>query len=211
TLMVVWNEPRVDPFSCSQFHPPSSICSPSSRSTSPRTSCRKYEPTETTRPLMHGSTSPSKNGLLSHQCQVTLSRISAAARRASLLDGSSPRSRSHRSERRQVHSGLSGSPPQRPLASWRASNRAPQPSVATFAHSAATSSFGASVRSRITCQRIEGSESSSHCMTDLFGSGTWRLGELVAICWFSLLWLKDAVGGLTVGLSGSGRYLRRLD
>ena len=34
-------------------------------------------------------------------------------------------------------------------------------------------------------------------MTDLFGFGACRLGGLVAICWFSLLWLKDAVGGPT--------------
>ena len=36
-------------------------------------------------------------------------------------------------------------------------------------------------------QWIEGSESSSQRMTDLFGFGACRLGGLVAICWFSLL------------------------
>jgi hypothetical protein len=35
-------------------------------------------------------------------------------------------------------------------------------------------------------------------MTDLFGFGACRLGGLVVMCWFSLLWLKDAVGGLLI-------------
>ena len=48
---------------------------------------------------------------------------------------------------------------------------APTPWVATFARSAAISCAGALVRSRITCQQIEGSESSSHGMTELFGEG----------------------------------------
>src|SRR5690606_9627739 len=39
------------------------------------------------------------------------------------------------------------------------SSRAPQPSVATRARSAATASSGSPIRSRITCQRIDGSES----------------------------------------------------
>ena len=34
----------------------------------------------------------------------------------------------------------------------------------------------------MTCQRIEGSESSSQCMTDSLGSGTSRWGVLAAIC-----------------------------
>ena len=33
TLMLVSNDPRIEPFSCSQFQPPSAICSPRSRST----------------------------------------------------------------------------------------------------------------------------------------------------------------------------------
>src|SRR5207237_2409323 len=49
-----------------------------------------------------------------------------------------------------------------PSCRWRASNLAPQPSVATRARSAATSSSDASVRSRMTFQRIAGSESSNH-------------------------------------------------
>ena len=40
---------------------------------------------------------------------------------------------------------------------WRASSCAPTPSVATRARSAATSSAGAAVRSRSTCQRMAGS------------------------------------------------------
>jgi hypothetical protein len=40
-LIVESNEPRVEPFSCSQFQPPSAIWSFSSRSTMPRTSWPK--------------------------------------------------------------------------------------------------------------------------------------------------------------------------
>ena len=81
----------------------------------------------------------------------------------------------------ESHPRFHAAPPQRPSAPCRASSRAPQPSVATRARSAATSSAGAPVRSRITCQRIEGSESSSHWMTDLSGFGACRLGGTVII------------------------------
>jgi hypothetical protein len=64
-------------------------------------------------------------------------------------------------------------PPHRPSAPWRASSRAPAPSVATRARSAGTSSSDVSVKSRIACQRIEESESSSHCMTDLVAFIEW--------------------------------------
>src|SRR5215470_2920279 len=37
TLIVVWKEERTEPFSASQFHPPSSSCSSSSRATTPST------------------------------------------------------------------------------------------------------------------------------------------------------------------------------
>src|SRR6266545_635746 len=127
---------------------------------------------------MHGSTSPAKKGLPSQ---------------------------SHpRHVPSQSHPRFHAAPAHDPSAPCRASSRAPAPSVATRARSAATCSLGAPVRSRIACQRIEGSESSSHCMTDLFGFGACRLGGLVAICWFSLLWLKEAVSGLP-------RCIRRLD
>ena len=164
---------------------------------------------------MHGSTSPAKKGLpskshprhvpsQSHPFHVTRSRTRPTARRASSLAGSRPISRS--SDRTcivEFHPWFHAAPAHDPSAPCRASSRAPRPSVATFARSAATSSAGAPIRSRITCQRIEGSESSSHCMTDLFGFGACRLGGLIAICWFSLLWLKDAVGNPTVyGLFG---------
>ena len=56
---------------------------------------------------------------------------------------------------------------QAPPAHWpsspcRSSSLAPHPSMATLPRSAATSSRGASVRSRMTCQRIAGSESNNH-------------------------------------------------
>ena len=49
------------------------------------------------------------------------------------------------------------------------------------ARSAATSSVGAPVRSRITCQRIDGSESSSHRMTGSCGWKRFRLFEFLVI------------------------------
>ena len=60
------NDDTVAPFSTSQFQPPSASCSPRSRSTSGAMSTPKYAPVATTLPLMHGSTSPSKNGFLAH-------------------------------------------------------------------------------------------------------------------------------------------------
>ena len=81
----------------------------------------------------------------------------------------------------ESHPRFHAAPPHRPSGAWRASSRAPAPSVATLARSAATSSAGASVRSRITCQRIEGSESSSQRMTELFDFEACRLAGLVAI------------------------------
>ncbi len=86
------------PFSTSQFQPPSGSCSPRSRSTSSVISTPKYEPVETTFPLMHGSTSPSKiengatvssfgttinvlEGLLEHQRAIGGSAVLAEARR----------------------------------------------------------------------------------------------------------------------------------
>ena len=136
---------------------------------------------------MHGSTSPSKKG--SPSCSHwTFSRTSLTARRASALAGSRPNCLSSiRLHAVEVHSGKSvprlcggidrhhfspasvlnsGVPPSHcPSSRWRASNLAPQPSLAMRARSAATSSAGASMRSRITCQRIAGSESSSQSIT----------------------------------------------
>jgi hypothetical protein len=82
----------------------------------------------------------------------------------------------------ESHPRFHAAPPHRPSGAWRASSRAPAPSVATLARSAAILSAGASVRSRITCQRIEGSESSSQRMTELCSVGACRLGGLVSIC-----------------------------
>ena len=64
-----------------------------------------------------------------------------------------------------VRSCENASPAHRPSGAWSASNRAPQPSVATRARSAAMTSAGSWVRSRITCQRIAGSASSNQSMT----------------------------------------------
>src|SRR5215831_524407 len=120
---------------------------------------------------MHGSTSPSKKPLPSHSCgphprHVTPSRTRPTARRAWSLAGSRPRFRnSVRTCVVESHPRFHAAPPHRPSSAWSASSLAPTPSVATRARSAATSPAGAPIRSRITCQRIDGSESSSQSMT----------------------------------------------
>jgi hypothetical protein len=178
---VVLNDDRLEPSGASQFQPPSDSCSASSRSTRPRVASRtttswpKYAPAVATCPLMHGSSSPAKKGFPSHSggpepCHVTWSRTRPTAPRASALAGSSPRWRSsHRTCIVEFHPRFHAASPHRPSAPCMASSRAPQPWVATLARSAATSCAGAPVRSRFTCQRIEGSESSSQPMTDLIG------------------------------------------
>jgi hypothetical protein len=120
---------------------------------------------------MHGSTSPSKKALPSHSCgplplHVTRSRTRPTTRQAWSIAGSRPRSRSNmRTCIVESHPRFHATPPHRPSSAWRASSRAPRPSVATRARSPATSLAGAPVRSLITCHRIDGSESSSQSMT----------------------------------------------
>src|SRR6266702_4876738 len=52
-----------------------------------------------------------------------------------------------------------------PSSPCRSSSLAPHPSLVTLARSAATTSAGSLVRSRMTCQRIDGSESNNHSTT----------------------------------------------
>ena len=112
----------------------------------------KYAPVASVLPLMHGSTSPSKKRLPSQAvssgappAQVTCSRTRAMARRAGSLSGSSPnRRRSSSTWKVSVQSCDHGRPPHCPSGAWSASRRAPQPSVAIRARSAATRSAGAS-------------------------------------------------------------------
>src|SRR6267143_4681459 len=114
---------------------------------------------------MHGSTSPEKKAwpACSH---LLLSQTRAMARRASSLAGSTPMYHSkYNVFIVEVHSGKQVPPPHWPSDPWRASRRAPHPFLAIFDRSAATTSPGSSVRSRITCQRIEGSESNNHSTT----------------------------------------------
>ncbi len=65
----------------------------------------------------------------------------------------------------EFHPRFHAAPAHVPSSAWRASSAPPAPSAATRARSAATSPTGASIRSRITCQRTEGSESSSQSTT----------------------------------------------
>src|SRR5215213_8989771 len=121
---------------------------------------------------MQGSTSPWKNGLLSHHFHVTFCAVSAVAAATASSAGSIPKSRSHSSVSRQFHSTfvesqpvLSLVPPHDPSGACSARRAAPQPSLATRRRSAATILTRASVRSRSTCQRIAGSESINHSRT----------------------------------------------
>src|SRR5215208_5348419 len=123
---------------------------------------------------------------------VTFARTRPTARLACSLAGSSPMSCNNNNVRRVGHSGKRGSPGQVPSSDCAARSAAPQPSVAILARSAAISSSDASVKSRIACQRIEGSESSSHWIADLSGFGICHVDGWVVICWFSYY----AVGGL---------------
>ena len=178
TLIVVANDERTEPFSASQFHPPSSSCSPSRRATTPSTSCSKQVPNLTVRPLMHGSTSPLKNGCPAcsqRQCALT----SATARRTRSEDGSTPKSCNSwsvgsvavqgwpwfSSRQLRLGAGKHAPPAHWPSSPCNASSLAPQPSVVTRARSASTTPAGAWIRSRNTCQRMAGSESSSHSST----------------------------------------------
>src|SRR6267143_4652394 len=139
---------------------------------------------------MQGSTSPAKKG--SPSCShATCSRTRRTACCASAAAGSSPNARNNiRLHAVEVHSGksvpcLSGGRDSHQLmasaevslagvllSQWpsclcKASNRAPHPSVATRACSAATLSSDVSARSRMTCQRIAGSESNNQSTTSI--------------------------------------------
>ncbi len=61
TQIVVWNDER-ELAGASQFQPPSLSCSPTRRRARRSDGRPKNAPSASTPPLMHGSTSPSKNG-----------------------------------------------------------------------------------------------------------------------------------------------------
>ena len=76
----------------------------------------------------------------------------------------------------KLRAGKHAPPAHWPSSPCNASSLAPQPSVATRARSAATTSAGAWTRSRNTCQRMAGSESSSQSRTAM------RLSLMVGAC-----------------------------
>src|SRR6266508_2502578 len=135
-------------------------------------------PNVTVLPLMHGSTSPLKNGCPACS-QRHWSLTSATARRTRSEVGSTPKSCSSwsvgsvdvqgwpwpSSRQLRLRAGKHAPPAHWPSSPCNAINLAPQPSVATRARSAATTSAGACTRSRSTCQRMAGSESSSQSST----------------------------------------------
>ena len=141
----------------------------------PSTSAPKYAPSATVRPLMHGSTSPSKNADPSYS-HVQLSRTSATFSRTTSASRSTPNwRRSSRVGKVDVHwltlrevtaevgrEARAASPPV--VAAQRQQPRA-QPSVATRARSASTASDDAPQTSRSTCHRRAGSESSNQSVT----------------------------------------------
>jgi len=153
--------------------------------------------TTRTLPLIQGSTSPSKKGDSSNSGpQVLLSRTRPIALRArSLVESnprssraagylwwkSSPESRGHHPIDHRLPQGRGAahpSPRRQPAAAHRQRPRRTR-----------------SMRSRMTCQRIEGSESSSHCMTDFLGSGASRWRVLITSPLDSMIRLRcDRLG-----------------
>jgi hypothetical protein len=109
-LIVVPNDDRTEPISASQFQPPSPRRSSRIRSTIGETSTPKYAPVSIVRPLMHGSTSPSK-----YRCPACshrpFSATSAIALRADCDVGSSPSSCNVCSVCIVAVQGWPGSPP----------------------------------------------------------------------------------------------------
>lgn len=110
----------------------------------------------------------------------------------------------------EFHPRFHAAPPHLPSAAWRASSLAPAPSVATRPRSAATSSADKPIRSRITCQRIEGSESSSHCMTGVCVFGPCHFGRLIAIRWPSPILSQDAIVAVNLEPNEAAQERRQL-
>jgi hypothetical protein len=122
TQIVAWNDERAL-FGASQFQPPSSSCSPTRRCARISVRRPKWAPSASVPPLMHGSTSPSKNGFAPNSAQrssqkpVRLSRRKPASRcttanstAASARSMPVAHNREQREEGRQPDGGL-GPPP----------------------------------------------------------------------------------------------------
>src|SRR5690348_3444880 len=120
---------------------------------------------------MHGSTSPSKKGLPPSAAgrksqQVWLFQRKAVSSRATADStaasaGSIPVARNRRNVKRVDNQSGAPGRRQEPSDSWQARMRAARPSRETRARSAVIVEVEASMTSRITCQLIAGSESSS--------------------------------------------------
>ena len=173
TLIVVPNDDTVAPFSTSQFQPPSDSCSPKEpvderRHVHPEIRAGRDDVAVDARldlaleepvigpwrlevGIAPGDTVPDQS-----RPPAGPARSRDRARTVAAAPGRG-RCRSSRA--------TTAVPPHVPSGAWSARSRAPQPSVATLDRSAAMASSGSSVRSRITCQRIEGSESSNQSMT----------------------------------------------
>ena len=165
TQIVVWYDER-RLFGASQFQPPSSSCSPTRRCARLPDGRPKYAPSASAPPLMHGSTSPSKNGFAPNDS----SHRKPASRRAiaDMTAGSLPSTpAARRSCIMKSVGNQSGSSARchAPSAPWQARTSAPIPACGTRARSAAIVAADASVRSRIACQRMAGSESSSQSIS----------------------------------------------
>ena len=180
-MIVVSNDDRTEPFSASQFQPPSSSCSPSSRSTialdvlaevgaerdGPAVDARlDLAVEEALAVVLPAAVLPDQGHRLPRrgrprvEAEVAEQHQGEEGRRPGLTVRRTP----------GPPAGKKAPPAHWPSGSRSASSRAPQPSVATRARSAATTSAGASVRSCSTCQRMAGSESSSQSSTVMAGT-----------------------------------------
>lgn len=172
---------RVEPAAASQFPSPSGNRLASSLATRPRMSWPKQAPTAATCPL--GLDLAAQNGIdLTFVRATSLPRCPVAYKvgcAACLVARSIEPYAAQQHE--DMHGGIppAAAPPHRPSVAWRLSRPARAPLVATRERSAATSSACEPIRSRITCQQIEGSESSSHCMTGLAVFGACQIGRFI--------------------------------
>lgn len=97
-LSVEWKEARCKPSTQSQFHPPSSIWCRTNHGSRSAMSRPSQDPFASVLALMQGSTSPPQKGRPSYSRLLFASSRSAVARPCSRAYGSTPHSRSVRSD-----------------------------------------------------------------------------------------------------------------
>ena len=177
--IVEWNEPGVAASSSQQFQPPSACCVARSvaaigAAVLPEVRADRERDAVDARLALALEVELAvvvPAGVVAHERDraLRLGRLRDRARtpRATAARSGSPSTRRRTAGSRRPSPAGRCRRPSSPSSPCSASSLAPQPSVATRARSAATSSAEASVRSRITCQRIAGSPSRRYAMTSM--------------------------------------------